>query len=147
VSDIIRNNIRSISLNSFHWYTYFLQQRTRTSRNSNVPPGSVPTDRQRDIAAYTHSYDLYSGRHINDAFWGDPKTRRVITKQRFEYHDSNHRPACFKKNSECRFLFPKLPHTKTVLDDNTNDGLISLHRLVEGDVVYAKPWLIYPNGQ
>jgi hypothetical protein len=32
-----------------------------------------------------------------------------------------------------------------VLDDNTNDGLISLHRLVEKDVVYAKPWLIYPK--
>jgi len=82
---------------------------------------------------------------MSDPFWGDPKTRRVITKQRFEYHDSNHRPSCFKKNSECRFLFPKLPHAETVLDDNTNDGIISLHRLVEGDVVYAKPWLLYPK--
>jgi hypothetical protein len=94
---------------------------------------------------YTHSYDLYGSRQINDDFWRDPKTRRVITKQRFEYHDAKHRSSCFKKNSECRFLFPKLPHTETRFDDNTRESAITLHCLVEGKEVDAKPWLIYPK--
>jgi hypothetical protein len=31
-----------------------------------------------------------------------------------------------------KFLFPKLPHTETLLDDNTKDSAITLHHLVEG---------------
>lgn len=69
----------------------------------------------------------------------------MITKQRFEYHDLRHRPSCFKKNSECRFLFSKLPHTETKFDDNTRESAVTLHRLVEGKEINAKPWLVYPK--
>lgn len=110
-----------------------------------MAPNSVPTSNQRDVAAYTHSYDLYGNRQIKDGFWGNPRIRRVVTKQRFEYHDANHRPSCFKKDCECRFLFPKLPHTKTVFDDKTKDSAFTLHRLVDGKKVDSKSWLIYPK--
>jgi len=121
------------------------QQRTRLSHNSTVPPGSVPTKNQRDIAAYTHSYDLYGKRRINDEFWRDPKTRKVITKERFEFHDPKHRLSCFKKNAECRALFPKMPHSETILDDQSTGDPVTFHRLVEGEEVQTEPWLIYPK--
>jgi hypothetical protein len=69
----------------------------------------------------------------------------IIKQGGFEYHDPKHRPSCSKKNSECRFLFPKLPHTETKVDDNTRESDITLHRLVEGKEINAKPWLIYPK--
>ena len=135
-----------IIYDSFVFYTV-LWKRTRLSDQSTLPPGSAPTKYQRDIAAYTHSYDLYgSGRkRIEDEFWRDRNTRRVITKHRFEYHDPGHRNSCFKKGCECRALFPKLPHKETVLDDKSSDDVIYLHRLVEGEEVMTRPWLIYPK--
>jgi hypothetical protein len=90
-------------------------------------------------------YDLYGKRRISDEFWRDPKTRRVIIKERFEFHDQHHRLSCFKKNAEYRALFPKLPHNETVLDDQSTGNPVTFHRLVEGEEVQTKPWLIYPK--
>jgi hypothetical protein len=134
--------MKGIFLTLFLFYT---QKRTRQTDQSTVQRGSVPTKNQRDIAAYTHSYDLYSDRRMNDDFWRNPNVRRVITRQRFEFHDPSHRTACFKKGCECRALFPKLPHDKTLLDDTSSEQTITMHRLIEGDYVLTKPWLLYPK--
>jgi hypothetical protein len=61
-------------------------------------------------------------------------------------HDPHHRLSCFKKDTECRALFPKLPHNETVLDDQSTGDPVTFHRLVEGEEqVQTKPWLIYPK--
>jgi hypothetical protein len=69
----------------------------------------------------------------------------VITKERFEFHDPKHRLSCFKKNAECRALFPKVPHRETIFDDKSTGDPVTFHRLVEGEEVQTKPWLIYPK--
>ena len=42
-------------------------------------------------------------------------------------------------------MFPKLPHPKTILDDNTDEDPVKFERLVEGDTLHIKPWLLYPK--
>ena len=90
---------------------------------------------QIDIAAYTHSYnhDLFGCVDICHEFWGDPLIRTMLLKKRFEIHDHKHRLSCFKKDCECRFLFPFYPQEKTHIDEDESKG----HR------VALKPFFVY----
>ena len=88
---------------------------------------------------------MHGCRTVKDKFWSDPSIRKAITKSRFEYHDPQHRPACFKKTCECRMLFPKLPHDQTTIVEDNSEGVTAFTRLVEGDTLFSKPWLLYPK--
>jgi hypothetical protein len=99
---------------------------------------------QIDIAAYTHSYnhDLFGCVDICHEFWGDPLIRTMLLKKRFEIHDHKHRLSCFKKDCECRFLFPFYPQEKTHIDEDESKGTIFWHQLVNTEELQTRPWIL-----
>ncbi len=60
-----------------------------------------------DMAAYTFSYQMDDGCALEkDKFWDNIHVRETLLRYIFEEHSSHHSSLCFKKDCECRFLFP-----------------------------------------
>ena len=121
---------------------FFFKQTTRSTakQGTNWPLHEY----QIDIAAYTHSYqhDVFGCVDICHEFWGNPDIRTTILKKRFEIHDHKHRQSCFKKDCECRFLFPFFPQQQTYIDEDETKGTISWYKLVETEHLQTKPWIL-----
>ncbi len=68
----------------------------------------VPLSKERlDMAAYTFSYHMNGGFVLEtDPFGGDINVQETLLRYRFEEHSFSHSASCFKKDCECRFLFP-----------------------------------------
>ncbi len=88
------------------------------------PDMNIPLSKERlDIAAYTSLYHMNGGCALEkDAFWGNSHVREILLKYRFEEHSPCHVASCFKKDCECRFMFPsylQLVHTFTRIKETT----------------------------
>lgn len=117
----------------------------KTTRSTTKQPVNWPLhEYQVDVAAYTHSYyhDLFGCVDTCHDFWGDPVIRTMLLKKRFEIHDHRHRLSCFKKDCECRFLFPFYPQACTHIDEDETKGTISWHKLVDTEIMETKPWVL-----
>jgi hypothetical protein len=42
-------------------------------------------------------------------------------------------------------MFPKLPHSSTVIDEDSSEDIVILDQLVKNDSLLVKPWLLYPK--
>lgn len=90
----------------------------------NRPDTILPISAERlDMAAYTYSYHTNGGCAFEfDPFWGNKTVRDILLKYRFEEHAKSHRASCFKKECECRFLFPFTSSSNTYIhEDKGND--------------------------
>ena len=99
------------------------------------------------MAAYTRLYhsNKFGCCKVKDSFWGNDDNRRLMTKFKYEEHDSCHRQTCFKKGCECRALFPKRPTKRMKIEDDPTSSSIKWHNLVSGKTSTTRPWLIYPK--
>ncbi len=75
------------------------------------------------MAAYTFLYHMNGGCALEtDPFWGNIHVQETLLKYRFEEHSSCLSASCFKKDCECRFLFPfmsTLVHSFTRIKETT----------------------------
>ena len=129
------------------WKKHALRDAKRTDRFDTA----LPMDSARvDIAAYCYSYHMIGGSNrIDDEFWGDEKIRQTLLRYKFDMHEYGHRCSCFKKTSECRFLFPFLTTSKTYIHEDLglNDkNIISWHDLdLKGNLRKMAPWMVIPK--
>jgi len=72
------------------------------------PDTNLPLSKERlDMAAYLYSYHMdYGCVKEEDKLWGNETFLEALLKKRFEEHSHHHKPSCFKKGPECRFMFP-----------------------------------------
>ena len=105
-------------------------------------------DERADMAAYTHSYHMPDGSNpMSHHFWGDEKVRQILLHKRFNVHEAFHRHSCFKKDCECRFLFPFTTCEKTYIHEDLgedDENIISWHNL-DGTTRQMAPWMIIPK--
>ena len=85
-----------------------------------------------EMAAGRHPYDFCADRLVHrreadaeslggGSLWTDAVVRDVLLHWKYDEHDYNHRPSCFKKGVECRFGLPKMANPKTYIAfDETN---------------------------
>eukprot|EP00956_Cyclotella_meneghiniana_P030550 scaffold77192_cov37-Cyclotella_meneghiniana.AAC.4 len=99
-----------------HWNTI------ETSSNGSPFQVSKISDQRRDIIAYTHSYHWTHGSSpIREGVWSNRNIRSLLLHERFDAHHHLHRPSCFKKNKECRFLYPVNSSSITHIDVDEGD--------------------------
>jgi hypothetical protein len=82
-----------------------------------------------------------------DAFWGNSHVREIFFKYRFKEHSSCHIASCFKKDCECRFMFPFMSTDCTYIhkdrgDKNQNKAL---WYSLDGSVNSVYPFLVLPK--
>ncbi len=83
----------------------------------------IPLSKERlDMAAYMFSYHMKRGCVVEtDPFWGNVNVREALLRYRFEEHSFSHSASCFKKDCECRFLFPFMSTTSTYIHKDKGD--------------------------
>ena len=82
------------------------------------------SDAKIDVAAYCYSYHMCGGcNEIDHNFWADENIRQTLLRYKFDHHECGHRHSCFKKNCECRFLFPFITCSEAYIheDSRTHD--------------------------
>ena len=89
----------------------------------NRPDAMIPLSKERlDMAAYTFSYHMKGGCvPETDPFWGNVNVRETLLRYRFEEHSFSHSASCFKKDCECRFLFPFMSTKSTYIHEDKGD--------------------------
>ena len=89
----------------------------------NRPDTMIPLSKERlDMAAYTFSYHMKGGCvWETDPFWGNGNVRETLLRYRFEEHSFGHSASCFKKDCECRFLFPFMSTKSTYIHEDKGD--------------------------
>jgi hypothetical protein len=85
----------------------------------NRPDTNIPLSPARlDMAAYTFLYHMNGECALEtDPFWGNIHVSETLLKHRFGEHLSCHNASCFKKDCECRFLFPYMSTTCTYIQE------------------------------
>ncbi len=89
----------------------------------NRPDTMIPLSQERlDMAAYTFSYHTNGGCVLEtNPFWGDIDVWEILLRYRFEEHSFSHSASCFKKDCECRFLFPFMSTNCTCIHEDKGD--------------------------
>ena len=115
----------------------------------NRPDMNIPLSKERmDIAAYTYSYHMNGGCALEKyAFWGNSHVREILLKYRCEEHSSCHVASCFKKDCECRFMFPFMSTACTYIheDKRDNNQKKTLWYSLDGSVNSVYPFLVLPK--
>jgi len=112
----------------------------------NRPDTIIPISAERlDMAAYLYSYHMNEGcaREL-DPYWGNKEIRDILLKYKFEEHAASHRASCFKKECECRFLFPFMSSSKTYIheDKGDNNNNSTLRYSLDGTVNSVCPFMV-----
>ena len=109
----------------------------------------IPLSKERlDMAAYTFSYHLNGGCVLEtDPFWGNINVREIWLRYRFEEHSFSHSASCFKKDCECRFLFPFMSTKCTCIheDKGDKDQNKTLWYFLDGSVNDVYPFMVLPK--
>jgi len=89
----------------------------------NRPETMIPLSKVRlDMAAYTFSYHMNEGCLTEtDPFWGNNNFWETLFRYRFKEHSFSHSASCFKKDCECRFLFPFMSTNSTYIHEDKGD--------------------------
>jgi hypothetical protein len=115
----------------------------------NRPDTMIPLPKERfDMAAYTFSYHMNGGCVLEtDPFWGDSNVWETLLRYRFEEHSFNHSALCFKKDCECRFLFPYMSTNCTCIheDKGDKDQNKTLWYFLDGSVNIVYPFMVLPK--
>ena len=87
------------------------------------PDTILPISKERlDMAAYLYSYHMDHGCAMEkDKLWGNETFREALLKKRFEEHSHHHKPSCFKKGPECRFMFPFPSNAYTYIHEDRGE--------------------------
>ena len=134
------NDLVQMSLNYYKRITY-----QRSQQQSGVLELS---DARRDIACYRIPYDAdsLSSSDVSLTFFDTLEARMIMLRSKFDEHDYNHRPGCFKKGNECRFNLAKQACVQTTfhMDDAMEDGsnVEDWHRLDQSEPLQTTPYLI-----
>ncbi len=82
-----------------------------------------------------------------DPFWGNDNVRETLLRYRFEEHSFSHSASCFKKDCECRFLFPFMSTSSTYIhkDKGDQDQNKTLWYFLNGWVNTVYPFMVLPN--
>lgn len=111
---------------------------------TNMPP--MPE--RLDIAAYTHSYHMLGGSNeLYDDVWGNEDLRQLALNLRYNVHEHTHRQSCFKKGTECRFLFPFPSCSSTYIHEDRGpkgENDVLWHSLFHNPRRIA-PWMVIPK--
>ena len=110
----------------------------------------IPSKEMIDIAAYCYLYHMDGGcAEINNDFWSNKNIRQTLLCKRFEHHAWKHRPACFKKGCECRFMFPFATCPETYIHEDKgfeDEKEIIWHNLdLNGTYRTMAPWMVIPK--
>jgi hypothetical protein len=109
----------------------------------------IPLSKERlDMAAYTFSYHLNGGCVLEtDPFWGNINVREILLRYRFEEHSFSHSASCFKKDCECRFLFPFMSTKCTCIheDKGDKDQNKTLWCFLDGSINVVYPFMVLPK--
>ena len=109
----------------------------------------IPLSKERlDMAAYTFSYHLNGGCVLEtNPFWGNINVREILLRYRFEEHSFSHSASCFKKDCECRFLFPFMSTKCTCIheDKGDKDQNKTLWYFLDGSVNDVYPFMVLPK--
>jgi hypothetical protein len=109
----------------------------------------IPLSQERlDMAAYTFSYHMNGGCVlVTDPFWGDINVQETLLRYRFEEHSFSHSASCFKKDCECRFLFPFMSTDYTCIheDKGDKDQNKTLWYFLDGSVDNVYPFMVLPK--
>ena len=113
------------------------------------PDTTVPLSKERlDMAAYTFAYHMNGGCALEkDPFWGNDNVRETLLRYRFEEHSFSHSASCFKKDCECRFLFPFMSTDFTYIHEDIGDkdqNKTSWHFL-DGSINTVYPFMVLPK--
>lgn len=115
----------------------------------NRPDTLLPLSKERlDMAAYTYSYHMKGGCVVEtDPFWGNVNVREILLRYRFEEHSFCHHASCFKKDCECRFLFPFMSATSTYIHEDRGDQNQNqtLWYFLDGSVNTVYPFMVIPK--
>jgi hypothetical protein len=100
------------------------------------------------MAAYTFAYHMNGGCALEkDPFWGNDNVRETLLRYRFEEHSFSHSASCFKKDCECRFLFPFMSTDFTYIHEDIGDkdqNKTSWHFL-DGSINTVYPFMVLPK--
>ncbi len=133
--------------------------------NTHVPLGekSLINDfnkYQLDMLAYTYPYHMQQTDQMKPLDCQDPSmtsndlntlrnkvtqfnSRHPLIQLRFNVHDSNHRPSCFKKGPECRTELPKKHnHTAEIIFDQ---GKCVTWHFIDGSTKKVAPFKYHPK--
>jgi hypothetical protein len=82
-----------------------------------------------------------------DKFWGNIHVRETLLKYRFKEHSSHHSSLCFKKDCECRFLFPFQSNDCTYIheDKGDKDQNKTLLYSLNGSINKVYPFMVLPK--
>ncbi len=115
----------------------------------NRPDTTIPLSQERlDMAAYTFSYHMSGGCLLEtDPFWGDINVQDTLLRYRFEEHSFIHSALCFKKDCECKFLFPFMSTNCTCIheDKGDKDQNKTLWYFLDGSVNNVYPFMVLPK--
>ena len=115
----------------------------------NRPDTMIPLSKERlDMAAYTFTYHMNGGCALeNDPFWGDKNVRETLLRYRFEEHSFSHSASCFKKDCECRFLFPFMSTDYTYIheDKGDKDQNKTSWYFLDGSINTVYPFMVLPK--
>jgi hypothetical protein len=115
----------------------------------NRPDAKIPLSKERlDMAAYTFSYHMKGGCvPETDPFWGNVNVPETLLRYRFEEHSFSHSASCFKKDCECRFLFPFMSTKSTYIheDKGDKDQNKTLWYFLDGSVNTVYPFMVLPK--
>ncbi len=107
----------------------------------------IPLSKERlDVAAYTFSYHMNGGCVLEtNPCWGDINVRETLLRYRFEEHSFS--ASCFKKDCECRFLFPFMSTDCTCIheDKGDKDQNKTLWYFLGGWVNNVYPFMVLPK--
>ncbi len=115
----------------------------------NRPDTMIPLSKERlDMAAYTFLYHMIEGCLTEtDPFWGNNSVREMLLRYRFEEHSFSHSASCFKKDCECRFLFPFMSTNSTYIheDKGDKDQNKTLWYFLDGSMNTVYPFMVLPK--
>ena len=139
-NDIVKKNTQvtvggNSSINDFNKYQLDMLAYTYPYHMKKID-GMKPRDCQ---AASTIS----EGMNILETRVKQFNSRHPLLQLRFNVHDSNHRPSCFKKGPECRTELPKKHnHAAEIIFDN--DKIITWH-FIDGSTKKISPFKYHPK--
>jgi hypothetical protein len=113
------------------------------STKSSFQDQDILMKERLDVLSQRHPYDYACSRIVKrsdddvlslggDSLFSDETVRNLLLHRRYDEHDWNHRPSCFKKGVECRAAIPKLSNEGTYIAFDTDGGVIALLMTTSG---------------
>jgi hypothetical protein len=100
------------------------------------------------MASYTFLYHMNGGCvSETDPFWGDVNVWETLLRYRFEENSFGHSALCFKKDCECRFLFPFMSTKSSYIykDKGDKDQNKTLWYFLDGSVNTVYLFMVLPK--